>query len=119
MSGREYIIRLPWPSEPLWQNRRVHWSKRSKATKIARHYAAMAAREAGVPYLPDAMLEFSFYPPPMSRPDLQNMPATMKAYIDGIADAMKVDDRKFNCVWPSKFGERTKGGAVLVHVKPV
>jgi hypothetical protein len=48
---------------------------------------------------------------------MQNMPATMKAQIDGIADAMGVDDRRFRCVWPEVFGARVKGGAVLVTVE--
>lgn len=44
------------------------------------------------------------------------MPAALKAAVDGIADAMECDDHKFRCVFPSEFGEPTKGGAILVEI---
>lgn len=78
------------------------------------------ARGAGLTIpMPDAILRFEFYPPPMSRPDIQNMPATMKAYIDGIADAMGCDDRHFQPMFPTEFCERRRGGAVVIEVEPV
>lgn len=114
----EYLIRLDWPTPALWQNRRAHWSQRSREVAAARKAAWSLANQQRVTRMPNAVLEFTFHPPPKSRPDLQNMPATQKAAIDGIADAMGCDDRGFRCVWPMGFGERVKGGSVLVHVKP-
>lgn len=111
-------LQLPWPSRPLWQNARTHWSARARATRKHRHWAKMAALAAGpVPPLPNARLSFAFHPPLQSRPDLQNMPATMKAYIDGLADAMGCDDRGFVPVWPEAFGPRVKLGAVFITIK--
>ena len=46
------------------------------------------------------------------------MPGMMKAGIDGIADAMGCDDHGFRPRWPEAFNEPTKGGAVMIHVKP-
>lgn len=109
-------IILPWPEEGLWQNRRLHWSKRHAATKRARHLAWALAKEAKVPRLPNARIRFFFCPPPMARPDIQNMPATVKASIDGIADAMGCDDRHFRPEFPSEFGQRIRGGAVMIEV---
>jgi crossover junction endodeoxyribonuclease RusA len=110
-------IRLPWPARPLWQNARPHWSAKARATKKARHWAQLAAMEAGITApIPSARLVFAFHPPPKSRPDLANVPATTKAYIDGIADAMGCDDRGFVPVWPEAFGPRVKLGAVVITI---
>ena len=49
-------------------------------------------------------LTFEFHPPPRSRPDCQNLPATQKAAIDGIADALGMDDRLFLCRFPERLG---------------
>lgn len=67
--------------------------------------------------MPRARLSFAFHPAPRSRPDLQNMPATMKAYIDGIADAMGCDDRHFTPIWPETFAPRVKNGAVIITIQ--
>ena len=113
-----YLIRLPWPARPLWQNdRSSRWAK-ARATKNAKEYAWAMAREACVATMPDAILEFSFHPPDERRRDAQNMPATQKAAIDGIALAMGCDDNGFRVRWPEQFSEPVKGGCVLVHIKP-
>jgi len=113
-----YVIRLPWPRPALWQNRRVHWRARHAATKGARADAWAMACDAGLHFsgFTAPRLVFSFYPPDKRRRDLQNMPATMKAQIDGIADALGVDDHSFRVVWPEAFGEPTPGGLVVVEV---
>ena len=43
-------------------------------------------------------------------------PATQKAAIDGIADAIGIDDRTFKCVWPTKFGEVVTHGRVVIKI---
>lgn len=111
-----YTITLPWPAEELWANRRPHWSARHRETVKHRRWAKDAAKAARVPQAPRARLAFAFHPPPRSRPDLQNMPATMKAYIDGIADAMGCDDRHFIPVWPEAFATRVKLGQIIITV---
>jgi len=68
--------------------------------------------------MPNAILEFSFHPPDNRRRDVQNMPATVKGAIDGIADAMGCDDSGFRPVFPTEFGANAKGGCVLIHIKP-
>lgn len=115
---REYLLRLSWPTRPLWQNHRQHWRHRHKAVKAYRKEAADMAMVHGVPCLPNAELHFTFAPPDRRNRDLHNMPGTMKAAIDGIADRMGCDDKGFKCHWPTEWAEPTKGGAVLIHVKP-
>ena len=112
------LIVMPWPDGALWQNRRVHWTKRNSATKKARNMAAWQAVEAGLHLHRDTCprLVFLFHPPDRRARDMQNMPATQKAAIDGIADAMKVDDSKFRCAWPESFSKIEKGGKVVIEV---
>ena len=114
----DYLIRLPWPAPALWQNRRVHWRVQSRATKAARTTAWALAKEQGVQRIPDATLVFTFHPPSKHKRDIQNMPATQKAAIDGIADAMGCDDGKFRVRWPEQFDKVTPSGCVLVHIIP-
>lgn len=112
-----FILTLPWPAPELWANRGPHWAAKSKAVAKHRQWAKFEAMRAGINRpMPRARLSFTFHAPPRSRPDLQNMPATMKAYIDGIADAMGCDDRHFIPVWPEAFGARVKLGQIIITV---
>ena len=114
------LLRLSWPPKPLWQNRRYHWRAHSEAVAAYRQEAWVAALQQNIRRLnTDAPeLEFDFYPPDSRMRDVHIKPATMKAAIDGIANAMGCDDAKFRCVWPQAWGEVTKGGCVLVMVTP-
>lgn len=106
-------ITLPWPHRNLSSNARVHWRRRADAVKGYRqdaHTLAKVARASG------DTLDFTFHPPNNIRRDAHNMPHMMKAAIDGIADAMGRDDSEFRCIFPSKFSEVVKGGAVVVTI---
>jgi crossover junction endodeoxyribonuclease RusA len=115
----EYLVRLPWPSSALASNARGHWAIKAKAAKDARKTAWALSLEQGVNRpMPDAEIVLSYYPPNNRRRDAQNMPHSLKAYIDGISDAMGCDDHKFRVKYPSEFDKVTKGGAILAHIKP-
>lgn len=116
---RQWLLRLSWPAKPLWQNRRYHWSAVSRVKAAQRREAWALTHHHLVARVPDAVIEFAFHPPPRSRPDAQNLPATVKGAIDGIADAMGCDDKGFRCVFPRSVGEPVKGGCVLVTIKEV
>lgn len=120
-------VLLAWPHKDLWQNTTGHWSKRHKATKTARTEAYGAALAAtGFQALKSAectgyALWFDFRPPDMRRRDMANAQAAMKAHIDGIADALGVDDSTFRIEWPTEWGtvDTSKRGSVLVIVRPI
>jgi crossover junction endodeoxyribonuclease RusA len=61
----------------------------------------------------DIVVTVEFFPP-SRRPDRQNMPGWIKAGIDGIADAMAVNDRRF--VPEYIYSDPIKGGRVVVTV---
>lgn len=119
MTEHVALIRLSWPARPLWQNTRCHWSKRDKATSAHRKEAWTLALEHGVKKIETdrPYLTFAFHPPDNRKRDLQNMPATMKAAIDGISDAIGIDDEDFRCRWPMEFSNVVKGGCVMIEVR--
>jgi crossover junction endodeoxyribonuclease RusA len=91
---------LPWPPKDLSPNARVHWSKRSKAAKAYRLECGWHVRAAGPkPKFAAAgaiTLDIEFIEPNKSRNrDEDNLLASIKAGIDGIADALGVNDRRF------------------------
>lgn len=117
----DYLIRLPWPPKGLQPHAKGHWRPKAKATKEYRATATLMARNAGLKdatAIPDADMHFEFYPPDKRRRDAQNMPAQMKAAIDGIADAMGCDDNQFSVYFAPEFLEPVVGGSVLVLVRP-
>jgi crossover junction endodeoxyribonuclease RusA len=110
------LLRLSWPPQPLWQNYRAHWQRRANATANYRREAWALAQSVGRLETTTPRLVFFFHPPDRRKRDLHNMPATMKAAIDGIAHAMGCDDAGFRCVWPEAWGDVVKGGCVMIEV---
>lgn len=95
-------IALPWPPKELSPNSRGHWTKKAKAAKRYRvhaYLAAMVQRRADfIDTDGPVTLEIVFYPPDKRRRDLDNIIASMKPALDGIADALGVDDSRFKLV---------------------
>lgn len=119
MSDHVALIRLSWPDSKLWPHANGHWRPKARATKSYRNQAFVLAKQQSVDRIESKapILRFSFSPNKRGRlPDIHNMPATMKAAIDGIADAMGCDDAGFRCEWPEEFSERVDGGSVVIEV---
>lgn len=96
----DITLTLPWPPVELSPNRPGHWAKKAKAKKAYRT-ACKAICEA-YPYQggslpPDALLSVSmrFHPPSRRRYDWDNLMARMKSGLDGVAQALGVDDAIF------------------------
>jgi crossover junction endodeoxyribonuclease RusA len=109
-----------WPAPELWQNSRAHHMQRHRATKAARHEAEILAIQAGaraIRWREAYLVSVTFRPSPRSRADMQNLPATVKAHIDGIADALGVDDRVFSVAF--QVADKGGPGAVEFQVEPV
>lgn len=115
-------IRLPWPPKALWQNTRCHWTKRASATAQARSDGHVLAIHAGLKAVAGEgwqhRLSFDFCPPDRRKRDASNCIAACKAYIDGIADCLGVDDSTFRISWPEEWGTVDKdGGSVFVTIQ--
>jgi len=117
---------LPWPSADLSPNSRGHWGKRMRATKEARGLAFFMARKIGwnvslsKPWQNDApvRLHIDVFPPDRRRRDDDNLSARFKAYRDGIADALGVNDSRFR---ESLFihDNPKPGGQIRVRIQPI
>lgn len=109
-------IILPWPEKALHSNARCHWAAKARAVADARNLAwALATQRPRVPCLPDAVIFVELYPP-TKRGDVHNVPSSLKAYIDGIAEAMGCDDRGFRVEYPSQWAGSGKPGKVVFRI---
>jgi crossover junction endodeoxyribonuclease RusA len=112
------ILTLPWPKPALWQNTRGHFMARARAVKAARHDTAIYAMSCGLRkgVYQSARIRWDFIPPNRVKRDVSNIIGALKAHIDGIADALGVDDATFRHVWPEVLSEPQPGGAIIAHV---
>lgn len=89
-------ITLPWPPSSLSGHAEGHW--RSKSTPTAKHraWANLATLAAGIkaPGAGDIRVHIQFTPPNL-RGDRTNFANRIKPYLDGIADALGVNDSRF------------------------
>lgn len=109
-------VTLPWPPKELSPNARLHWAKLAKAKKAYRQHCQLLALEAGIRGpVPDDRLhvELTFYPPDRRHRDQDNMLAAMKSGLDGLADALRIDDRNFKTTF--EVAEQI-GGMVKVSI---
>ncbi|KEZ00297.1 hypothetical protein AI27_06455 [Sphingomonas sp. BHC-A] len=111
-------IELPFPAKILWPNGRGHHMRRHSAAKKHKGWARAAAlaERKHAPAGEQLRLIATFHPKPAGpAPDKDNAGASLKAYQDGIAWALGVDDRHF--AQPEViFGDRVKGGKVVIEV---
>lgn len=109
-------ITLPWPPKALSPNVRVHWGEKSKYTKAYRMEGFAAAHQAGWKgYKGEGEIHLSleFYTPSKRHHDQDNMIASIKAGLDGIAQSMGVNDSRFR-LHPS-MGDNV-GGYIKVSI---
>ena len=110
-------IALPWPDKALSPNSRTHWAAKAITVKAHRSDGYWNAYIAGWGRWPKDVaptVTITFQPPDNRRRDTDNMLASCKAYLDGIADALGVDDSR----WTLRI-ERIPAkapGAVMVRV---
>lgn len=111
------LITLPFPPADLSGHNTGHYRTKSKLIATYRAEAfhltrsAMRAFNYQVPEEGDIAISFRFYPPD-DRGDRVNFPNRLKAQIDGIAEALGVNDKRF---LPS-YSFAKKGTPGLVEV---
>lgn len=120
-----HTVTFPWPPSCLSPNakRRSHWSKYSGPTKKYRALCGWLAKEQGLHLTrrndPDTKFHvgLTFNQPTKHRRDMDGMLGSFKAGLDGLADAMGVDDHKFEL--SLKTGEIIKGGSVVARIEAI
>ncbi len=118
-----FQVELPWPDSALSPNARLHWSKAARAKKVYRAKCRTIGLAAGLGYvegLPSApaavLVHLEFFPPDRRARDWDNMLASMKSGLDGLADAMGVDDSRWRLGF-EVMDVPAKGGRVVVDVE--
>ncbi len=109
------MIELPFPPAILSGHNTGHFRKKAPIIAQHREWAKNATLAAGiaVPESGDIRVGVTFYPADR-RGDRVNFPNRMKAYWDGIADGLGVNDNRF---LPSfHYAEPTKLGCVVITV---
>lgn len=93
-------IHLPWPPSELSPNKRNHWHKSAKAKAAYRERCRVETMLQQPGKLPDGplALHLEFVPPDRRRRDRDNLLASMKAGLDGLADALRIDDARFDSI---------------------
>lgn len=117
----EYLIRLPWPPAKSSPNgSQGDYLGKARAGKSYKQECAWECKRQGVRKMAcdRVSVEITYYPPTGHRIDWDNMAVRAKRGWDAVAEAIGVDDSKW---WPVTCdkGDKTPGGCVLVHIKPV
>ena len=111
---------LPFPDMRLSPNKRMDHRWLTGVRHIARNTGYFAAKEAGlrVPDRTPLHMFLTFHAPDARRRDGDNILSSMKSYIDGIFDALGVDDSNIRLTTYG-FGKPIKGGQVVVRIEVI
>jgi crossover junction endodeoxyribonuclease RusA len=79
--------------------------------------AFLSCKHSDPPHNGPLLVKITFRPPDKRRRDLDNALSSIKAGLDGVADAIGVDDRHWALML--QWGEPVKGGAVELEIEEV
>jgi crossover junction endodeoxyribonuclease RusA len=119
MTAEMIIVELSWPAKELSPNARVHHMVKhryAKAAKIEAGWATKIVRPFSWAHDGPLPVAITAYPPKnWSTGDADNMVASCKSFLDGIALALEVNDRQFEA--PTiKWADKTERGKIVVAV---
>ena len=110
-------LQLPWPPSDLSPNKRLHWARLAKVKKLYRKECMFSVLAQNIDRVPDGSLtlDLTFVPPTRRSYDRDNLVARMKSGLDGLADALKIDDKRFTTL-AARVSTDTIGGFVRVRI---
>lgn len=90
-------VKLPWPPSELSPNSRIHWARKAKFAKGYKKSCWAMAKQAGlcVDWEGPVHVWLTFVPPDRRHRDQDNMIASVKYALDGLALALGIDDKRF------------------------
>ena len=103
------MIVIAWPHKSLWPNGRAHWATKAREAKKLRQEAAWATKAASI-RIGDSPIPIHITVHPKAKgpaPDVDNCVAAIKSGIDGIADALGINDSHFAAPTVTILPERT------------
>jgi crossover junction endodeoxyribonuclease RusA len=112
-------VTLGWPSRALSPNARTHWAMLARAKKAARREGYVSAIQTSADVIASPVsIQVTFTPPNARRHDIDNLIASIKAHLDGISDAIGIDDSRW--IWAAPvIAKPEKPGRVVVTLTPV
>lgn len=112
------MIELPFPAKILWPNGRGHHM--AKHREFQKHkawaWAAMCADRTYAYAGGRVRWSVTIYPKTRNAIDDDNARASLKAYQDGIAAALSIDDKLFDAP-RIQWGEPVKDGKVVIELR--
>lgn len=99
---RHFCVVVPWPHRYLSPNSRINWAAKAQIVQKARMTSRVLAKQLfgeqdpAEPIDERINVQLVLHPRDRRRRDEDNIIASMKAYLDGIADAMGVNDAFFH-----------------------
>jgi crossover junction endodeoxyribonuclease RusA len=112
------VIYLSWPARELFPNRSngQHWGKRQPFKVAAKSIAFSSARELSLPNTEtDHAVKIVIEPPDKRRRDLDGVLSALKPSLDGIAQALHIDDQHFNPIEIIR-SDVIKNGRVMIII---
>lgn len=113
------IIVLPWPDKDLMPNRKNgrHWGSTHHAKLKAQKYGFVAALETKRKPLQGLVpITITFYAPDKRHRDLDNLLASIKPHLDGVAQGLGIDDKQFRPITLDYRYDENKQGYVTIGV---
>ena len=114
------MVRFPWPPQAMSANgSQGNWRGKASAAQAYKAACWALCKEARVARIDAPAVEMTvvFCPPRNGRFDLDNLLGRCKNGLDAFADAIGVDDGRWQSMTLER-GVKEKGGAVYVHATP-
>lgn len=86
---------FPWYPKELNPNSSCHFQTKAKKKAIYKNICYYTTLEAKIPQGQYTELHLTFFKPNRRPMDLDNMLAAMKSGLDGMCQALKIDDKVF------------------------
>ena len=123
---RSVMVTLPWPPRQVFPNYRNshHWRRSWRQVKGQRAAArALTLEQIGRQEVPRDRegawtVHLDIYPPDLRRRDEDGMEGACKSALDGIADALRVDDSRFTITRAIHPPRRPHGAMVVTVTAP-
>lgn len=104
-------VTLPYPAKALWPNGRAHWATKAREAKKLRQEAWAAALPVRDSFRHcDGLVAVHIICHPKARgpaPDRDAIVSAAKSALDGLSDALGINDRHFAAPTVEVSGERT------------
>jgi len=109
------MLTFPFPTKELNPNSTCHFHVKAKKRAIYKNEVYWLTKMANIPKADYKEMHIIFYKPNRRHMDLDNMLASMKSGLDGMCEALEMDDRCFKKI-TIEVGE-TIAGMVKIELK--